>query len=69
MIRLNFDKDKYYFEYSFMRENSNQQLMELELLESKLEVALEIAHSRFRLRNRGIIARLFAGIIDKISKR
>jgi len=42
---------------------------DLDLLESQLDVALEIAHSRFRLKNRGALARLFGGALDKIPKK
>jgi hypothetical protein len=46
--------------------NKSYSDQDLDLIESQLNVALEIAHSRFRLRNRGVLAKLFGRAIDKI---
>ena len=46
--------------------------LELDMLESKLTIALETARSRFKLQNRGLWARIIegiGGIIYKIPKR
>jgi hypothetical protein len=46
--------------------NNAEQINETFLLESKLQVALMIANSRFRLANRGVLAKFFGGLTDKI---
>jgi hypothetical protein len=38
--------------------------LELELMESRLIVALEVAHSKFRLANRGALAKFFGGLTN-----
>jgi hypothetical protein len=46
----------------------NDVYLRLQLLESKLTIALETAHSRFRLENRGALAKIF-GSLDKLPKK
>jgi hypothetical protein len=70
MIRLRFELSVGNLQiYTPMSKLPDSIYTDLDLLESQLDVALEIAHSRFRLRNRGILARVFAGIADKIPKK
>lgn len=59
-INLHFDKDKLMFK-TFLHEEefTHDMLLELDMLEYKLVVALETANSRFKLENRGILARAF----------
>lgn len=69
-INLHFDKDKLRFK-TFLHEEefTHDMLLELDMLESKLVVALETANSRFKLENRGILARAFDGILRKIGRK
>ena len=67
-IRLRFELDKSHFMLDLNESEVDDVYMDMELLESKLETALQLAHSRFRLRNRGILARIFGGMIEKIRK-
>ena len=68
LIRIHFELDKNSFTLG-LDESELMNYMDMKLLTSKLEVALQIAHSRFRLRNRGILARIFGGIAEKIPKK
>lgn len=71
LIRLHFDRDKLKFQM-FVDKNyaeENDVYLRLDLLESKLNFALEAAHSRFRLENRGILAKAFSGVLDKFSRK
>lgn len=70
MIRLQFDKDKALFEMGMREDELTHKIyVELEMLESELETVLQIAHSRFRLKNRGILAKIFGGVFKRISKK
>jgi len=70
LIRLHFQRDRAILELSMNeREFTRQVQVELDMLESKLTIALETARSRYRLRNRGLWARIFGGIIEKIPKK
>jgi hypothetical protein len=68
-IRLSFGISKSKLELSSIEESIESIFIDLDLLESQLNVALEIAHSRFRLKNRGVLARLFGGALDKIPRK
>jgi len=69
-IRLDFHKGKIFLEATMMENKFTREvIVELNSLESKLNVALETARSRFKLRHRGILARIFGGIFDKIPKK
>lgn len=69
-IRLHFDLNRHLFTLGMNEEDFTRDVhLELEMLESKLEIALQIAHSRFRLKNRGILASIFGGIFDKLARR
>ncbi|MEM1582835.1 MAG: hypothetical protein QXK89_10075 [Candidatus Bathyarchaeia archaeon] len=69
LIRLNFRKDKLLFEIDVERnEFTHEMFVELEILESELEAALQIANSKFKLENRRILARIFGGIFELISQ-
>jgi hypothetical protein len=65
-IQANFDLAKTRLQLLAHDEMPDSIYMDVDLLESQLTVALEIAHSRFRLKNRGVLARLFGRAIDKI---
>jgi hypothetical protein len=69
-IRLKFEIDTLHYKMwiSEKEEEENDVYMKLQLLESKLIIALETAHSRFRLENRGVLAKAFSGILDKLRK-
>jgi len=70
LIRLHFEKDRLLLETSMNEEDFTQEVhLELNMLESKLTVALETARSRYRLRNRGLWARIFGGIVEKLPKK
>jgi hypothetical protein len=70
LIRLHFELNRLHLEASMNEDDLTQGLnLELEMLEAKLETALQIAHSRFRLKNRGILASIFGGIVDKVTRR
>jgi hypothetical protein len=70
-ISLHFDLDKLHFQMSLDEEEKEETdvLIGLNMLESKLQIALETANSRFRLENRGIWAKAFNGIFDKVGKK
>jgi hypothetical protein len=66
-IRLHFDIGK----LKLHMDSNESELVhsiyfDTEMLESKLEVALMVAHSKFRLANRGALARFFGGLTDRI---
>jgi hypothetical protein len=70
-ISLKFDLDSTQFKM-FMSEREAEEedaYTKLDLLESKLTVALETAHSRFRLENRGALEKEFSGALDKLPKK
>ena len=70
LIRLQFDRDKHLFEMGLNQsEFTHEVYLELDMLESRLTVALEIARSRFKLEHRGILARIFGGTLDKLSRK
>ena len=70
LIRLHFDLNKLHLIMSMNEEEFTPEVdLELGMLESKFEIALQIAHSRFRLKNRGILANVFGGIVDKLARR
>jgi hypothetical protein len=70
MIRLYFDENELMFEMGLSEQEFTHDIMlEIDMLESKLAVALETANSRFKLENRGIIARAFNGLLEKISRK
>lgn len=71
MIRLNFDLNKIKFQM-FLKEEEIEDdgaYLKLDMLESKLEVALETANCRFKLQNRGVWARAFNGFFEKIGRK
>lgn len=69
LIRLHFDMNKHLLTASMNDKDFTREVhLELRMLESKLEIALQIAHSRFRLKNRGILANIFGGIVDKLAR-
>jgi hypothetical protein len=61
VIEARFNLDQLLFQ-----SNNAEETSEIFLIESKLYTALMIAHSRFRLANRGALAKFFGGITDKI---
>ena len=66
-IRLYFKRDKTLMETDCDEKELEESMsLEADLLESKLEVALMIAHAKFRLANRGALARFFGGLTEKI---
>ena len=67
IISLDFDGNK----SLLLSEMKKDQLgdMDLRLLESELTVALAIAVTKFKLRNRGILARIFGGILSTWSPK
>jgi len=70
LIRLCFDRDRNLFEMGVGEDEfTHEMYVELNMLESKLEAALQFAHSRFRLKNRGVLARIFGGIAERILKK
>jgi len=70
LIRLHFDINKHLLTAYMNEEEFTREVhLELRMLESKFEIALQIAHSRFRLKNRGILASVFGGIVDKFTRR
>lgn len=70
LIRLHFDLNKNLLTASMSEEEFTSEVhLELTMLESKLEIVLQIAHSRFRLRNRGILASIFGGIVDRLARK
>ena len=63
LINLHFDLNKHILIMNMSsKEFTGEVHLELEMLESKLEIALQIAHSRFRLKNRGILANVFGKV-------
>ena len=71
MIRLNFDLNKIQFKM-FLKEEEiedDDAYLKLDLLESKLEVALETANCRFKLQNRGVWARAVNGFFEKMGRK
>ena len=70
LIRLRFEHDSLHLEMSMNEEYFTKEMhLELNMLESKLTVALEIARSRYKLRNRGLWARIFGGIVKKLPEK
>jgi hypothetical protein len=68
LIRIHFELNMNSFELNLSESELDALYLDMKLLQSKLEVALQIAHSRYRLRNRGILARVFRGITEKTPK-
>ena len=64
-----FLNNKHFFLLSRDGGNFTDELGELENLQSKLTLALEYARSRFKLENRGILAKVFDGILRKVGKQ
>jgi len=73
LIYLQFVRDRHILEMGLNEEEfSHDVLLELDMLESKLSIALETARSRYRLQNRTLWARIIegiGGIIYKIPKK
>jgi hypothetical protein len=69
LFRIHFERGKLKLKVFAKNELPDSIYTDLVNLESELEVALQIAHSRFRLKNRGVLARFFGGAIDKIPKK
>jgi len=69
LIRLHFEHGKLMLEMNRTEESFTEEMHELDMLKSKLEVALQIAHSRYRLQNRSLWARIFGGIFKKIPEK
>ena len=70
LIRLHFDLTSHLLTMSMSyKEFTREVHLELRMLESKFEIALQIAHSRFRLKNRGILASIFGGIVEMLTRR
>ena len=69
LIGLHFDKDRLLLEMSMTEEDVMEVMHELNMLDAKLEVALQTARSRYRLQNRGLWARIFAGIFKKLPEK
>ena len=69
LIRIHFETGKLQLKVFAKGELPDSLYTDLVNLESELEVALQIAHSRFRLKNRGTLARIFGGAIDKFPKK
>jgi hypothetical protein len=72
-IYLHFDRDRLWIQMHMMLESDLMRnfVAELDIIESKLIVALETARSRYRLENRGLWARIaegIGGIIYRIPK-
>ncbi|MEM2954305.1 MAG: hypothetical protein QXU21_08575 [Candidatus Bathyarchaeia archaeon] len=68
MIRYHFDRSKALFINGLNEDEYTYKiLVELDIL-TKLETALQIAHSSFRLKNLGILARIFGGIFELIKR-
>lgn len=63
LVSLQFDRDKILFEMGLTEEEFTHDLwLELEMLESKLSIALETARSRYELQNRSLWARIIESI-------
>jgi len=73
LLYLEFDRDKHLLVLGLDEEEfTHDVLLELDMLESKLAIALETARSRYRLQNRGLWARIIegiGGIIYRIPKK
>jgi hypothetical protein len=72
-IYSDFSSARSYLQVKLMLNNSSDEdfMEELDIIESKLVIALETARSRYRLKNRGLWARIaegIGGIIWKIPK-
>ncbi|MCW3998247.1 MAG: hypothetical protein NWF10_06735, partial [Candidatus Bathyarchaeota archaeon] len=68
-IYISYERDKLFFGTGLSSKEYKDSIIELNMLKSRLAIALETANSRFKLANRGIIARVFSGIIDKVTRR
>lgn len=70
LIRLNFDMNRLKFKMFLTEERleNDDVYLKLDLLESKLEIALQSANCRFKIENRGVWAKAFHGFFDKASK-
>lgn len=64
LIQLNFRCNRDLLVAS-MKVKNHRVINELEVLRAELEAALQIAHSRFRLKNRGILAGIFGGMFKR----
>jgi hypothetical protein len=64
-IELLFNVNKHDINYE-TEEDLNKGTFEVALIESRLIVALSIAHSRFRLASRGALAKFFGELTDKL---
>ena len=69
LIRLQFERDKIFYKIGITEIELRQVGSELNLLDSNLETALQIARSRFKLQHRGILAKAFGGILDKFARK
>lgn len=61
-IYSKFRQDVFYIKIDMTEDEFNKQFIEINMLNSKLTVALETARSRYRLENRGLWARIAEGI-------
>ena len=64
-IMLWFNTNKLKCNTGETEELHHQEYVEGDLLECELVVALSTAHSRFRLANRGALAKVFGGVVEK----
>ena len=70
MIYLHYHKDETLFKMGLSaKEFTHDVMLNLDMLQSRLAIALETANSRFKLENRGIFAKIFSGIVDKALKK
>ena len=73
LIYLRFDREKHLFIMGLTEEEfTHDVLLELDILESKLSIALETARSKYRLQNLSLWARIIegiGGIIYKLPKK
>ena len=63
LIHSKFKLDRHLLEITMTEDEFENRWFELEKLESKLIRSLEVARSRFTLKNRGLFAKIFSGII------
>jgi len=67
LIYLSFDRDKHVFKMGLTEEEfSHDVLQELDMVESKLSIALETARSRYELQNRSFWGRVIESISEII---